>query len=120
MKRTPLRRKTSLRAKTKLRPVNRKRRAQKFERNFGAKATWIRSLPCLRCQLPGDHGVQAAHVRARGMGGCGGDSTDLVPLCDVRGCHREQEALSVSVYLHRTGIDLEAEAKRLDMEWNER
>lgn len=86
MKRTPLKR------KTRLRSVNRRRQAKKYERNFGQHSDWIRSHACCACGRPESDTmtIQAAHAKARGMGGCGGDKTDLVPLCFD--CHlRETE-----------------------------
>ena len=64
------------------------RRAKLFERNFGDHGAFIRARPCV---VPGCKAtpIQAAHVRARGMGGCGGDKRDLVPLCSSH--HGEQE-----------------------------
>lgn len=77
-RKTPLRSRTRLERSTPLRPVNRERRKRLHERNFGPKADWIRSLPCeVSGQRPPS---DPAHTRSRGMGGCGGDSTDLVPL----------------------------------------
>lgn len=101
--------------------MNRGRRAKAFLRNFGEKAAWVRSLPCAGCALPADQGViQAAHVRARGMGGCGGDSSDLVPLCATRGCHALQEHLGVEGFLRATGRDLPAIAGELEEIWKTR
>jgi len=74
-----LRRKTLLESRTPIRPVNPERKERLHARNFGAKADWIRSLPC---EVSGRSGPSdPAHVRARGMGGAGGSSQDLVPLC---------------------------------------
>ena len=73
MKRSPLVRKTPMRTR------NPKRRAAAYARNFGDHADTIRALPCL---VPGcQHRAEAAHARARGMGGCKGSWRDLVPLC---------------------------------------
>jgi hypothetical protein len=59
--------------------------------------------------------IQSAHVKCRGMGGCNGSSSDLVPLCG--GCHRAQEGVSNERYQAQTGIDLVAEARRLEETW---
>jgi len=75
MKRTPLRR------HTRVKPVNPERKAKLFERNFGDKAEWIREQPCeVTGADPLAWKIDAAHAKARGMGGCGGDKRDLVPL----------------------------------------
>ncbi len=73
MKRTPIERRSPLRK------VNPERRAKLYARNFGEHADLIRALPCLvpGCSCP----AEAAHARARGMGGCMGSWRDLVPLC---------------------------------------
>jgi hypothetical protein len=94
---------------------NRARRVRLHARNFTGPipgydhAAFIRQQPCCAC---GRHGVDAAHVVARGMGGCGGDWTDLVPLC--RPCHRhyDDEVGSPERYLEETGVDLRAYARR--------
>lgn len=86
MKRTPLVRRTPLRAKTeikrsgRIRPFNPERKAKQFDRNFGARAEAVREMECIvghDCQ--GD--IVAAHVKARGMGGCNGSRRDIVPMC---------------------------------------
>ena len=72
---------TTITRRARLRPINAARRAKAYARNFGPRADAIRSMPCL---VPGcPHPSQAAHSRARGMGGCGGDRRELVPLCAV-------------------------------------
>jgi hypothetical protein len=89
VKRTPLRPGTKrLTRHVGVRPVNRARRARLYERNFGAYSDFIRSLPCA---VPGclRRDIEAAHVVTRKMGGCGGDKTNLVPLCGPH--HREEE-----------------------------
>lgn len=75
----------NLRRKKRMNPLNSERRARLYERNFGAKADWIRRQPCYVTGRSGPS--DPAHTRARGMGGCGGDRTDLVPLC--REAHRD-------------------------------
>ena len=71
--------------RTPLRKINPERRAKSYARNFGSEADIVRSMPCLvrGCSHPSE----AAHVRARGMGGTKGDRHDLVPLCRV---HHEE------------------------------
>ena len=104
--------------RSRVRPVNLARARRKYDRNFGDKADWIRSMDCLRCGFPPyDHAIQAAHVKCRQMGGCGGDKRHLVPLCDVRGCHSLLDRLGVECFLEVTGVDVSAEAERLEEEW---
>lgn len=120
MKRSsPMRRGGPIARKTKLRPVNPERKKVLYERNFGAKADWVRTLPCLvgypNCRL---WQSDPAHVVARGMGGCGGDKSQLVPLC--RPHHVEQETSGVLEFNRRYHLDLAAEAARLEAEWKRR
>lgn len=81
-----LTRRKPLRRYTWIKPRNDERAAKNFERNFGARARRVREFPCCRC---GTRPTEAAHVRARGMGGAKGDRHDLIPLC--RACHREYD-----------------------------
>ena len=102
---TPLRRSTPL-------GRNRKRAAKLYARNFGERADAIRAMQCLvhGCPRPS----QAAHTRARGMGGAKGDRRELVPLCAEH--HREagERRTSARADFERVhGLDLEAEALRL-------
>lgn len=72
-----------------VRPRNPERAAKARVRNFTGdvadlepKDAWIRSFPCVAC---GAWPTVAAHAIPRGMGGCGGDASKLVPLCQP--CH---------------------------------
>jgi len=69
-----------------------------YERNFGAKADWIRSLPCHTCDRhpPSD----PAHLKSRGAGG---DLSHLIPLC--RTCHMSQHSIGIKTFFKRHGID---------------
>lgn len=126
MKRSPITRSAPLRRgdsklerRTRIRPINRERAAKKFERNFGEKASFVRSLPCLvsGCLVPS----QAAHARARGMGGAKGDSTVLVPLCwqhhDEAGEYRTSDRAAFEA---RYGLDLMVIAGELEAQWQAR
>ena len=74
-----------LKRTTRLAPVNRARKAERYERNFagdqekrvGDKREWIGGFVC---DVSRRYGVEAAHRVPRGMGGAGGDATTLVPL----------------------------------------
>ena len=119
-------RSTPLRRQTRLSPINRKRRVKKYERNFGAKADWIVTLPCFACGRQGRS--KPAHINARGMGGAKGSKKDLVPLCEVidlkeGGCHKKLDigcSNKPELFLERHGIDLRAAADRFEAEWQER
>lgn len=111
MKRSPMPRR-----KTRLRQRNPARAARAFARNFGPKAEWIRGLPCLvrGCRRRSE----ACHAQARGMGGAKGDASVLVPLC--RRHHGEAGELRTGerqAFTARYGLDLMAEAWRLEQEW---
>ena len=84
-RRTPLKRSGSLGRTSRINPVNRERKRKQYARNFGERATVIRSMPCLvadHCDVTNCAGDPvAAHATARGMGGAKGDRRDLVPLC---------------------------------------
>lgn len=87
-----------------------KRRRRLYERNFGAKADWIRGMRCAVCGRPGPS--DPAHVVARGMGGAHGGKEDLVPLC--REDHREYDARRVDEAQRRR---LAALAVELEERW---
>ena len=107
MKRTPMKR------------SNPARRAKMYARNFGPRAIAVRGMPCLvaRARKARDlcrGEVQAAHVVARGMGGCGGDARSLVPLCAR---HHEQSGARGTMqrvdFETEHGIVLQVEADRI-------
>lgn len=133
MKRSPLRR------KARLAPVNRKRKAAAFKKNFGLKAAWIRERDCavafrrpLR-PLPDSDSktedalivvgwlglcagpVEAAHAKTRGAGGT---AADLVPLCQYH--HRRQHMLGIKTFGARYGVDLAEMAESYDHAWEHR
>jgi hypothetical protein len=140
-RRKPLARGKALARSTRLAPVNRKRRAKVFERNFGQRAAEVRSLGCIVGAKLGRElddqptfghklavavyhqesgqacdfgGAQAAHARARGMGGCKGDRRDLVPLCHRHHLEAgEFRTTQRTEFEKRYGIDLVAEADRI-------
>lgn len=72
-------------------------------RNYGERAEHIRAMPCLV-----GHGcmgrIVAAHVKARGVGSCGGDRRSLIPLC--WGHHEEQGRIGIQTFSKRYALDL--------------
>ncbi|MBL9105167.1 MAG: hypothetical protein JNL82_29750 [Myxococcales bacterium] len=129
MQRAGLTRKTPLRRGKALRRVNPARR-RAFARNFGDRAPAVRAMACL-CSAEGRRGmtppnlrdrcagaIEAAHVRARGMGGAKGDRRDLVPLCTYH--HQRQHQLGVHRFAEIYGVDLQDEARRIAGELDER
>lgn len=101
------------RRRTKLAPVNRERARAKYLRNFGPKADAMRGGPCLVAGCPWP--AVPAHVRARGMGGAKGSAAD--PHHREAGEYRTSER---SAFEARYGLDLIAEAARLEAEWQGR
>jgi len=91
-----------------MRRYNRERRRRLNAEAFGPQAELARSLPCLACgrRPPSD----PAHVRSRGSGGR--DRGNVVGLC--RPCHVRQGTLGVRGFERVTGLDLRAEALRLE------
>jgi hypothetical protein len=67
------------------------KRARLYEKQFGQKADWVRSLPCAACKRDGPS--DPAHMRSRGAGGT---SEHLVPLC--RMCHIEQHTRGIKTF----------------------
>ena len=125
MKRTGyLKRNTPLARGKRVKPFNAARRAKAYARNFGDRGGPVREMGCLVAGK-GDHvcvgEVQAAHARARGMGGCGGDRRSLVPLC--AGAHHEAGERGTSqraAFELSFGVSLESEAQRIALELDAR
>lgn len=122
----PIGRTSELQRGGMLPPVNKKRKARAYERNYGDRADVVRLEPCLvdraiRMQPVFPMGwtacsgaIVAAHAVARGMGGAKGDRRQLVPLCARH--HMEAGELRTSergAFESRYGIDLLAEAKAI-------
>lgn len=113
MKRTPLNRRTPLKRRLPMRKANPRRRRESFERNYGERGDYIRAMPCLLAQFGTCMGpIQAAHVKARGMGGRGGDRHSLVPLCGVH--HLKMGVMGVKSFAARFRVDLGAIASAID------
>jgi len=79
--------------------------------------TWMRRRTCIAFEQapavgygPQHEGrVQAAHVKSRGAGGV--DRGNCIPLCARH--HAEQHALGLTSFAAKYGLDLRAEALRL-------
>jgi hypothetical protein len=139
-----VRRGKPLQRRTPVRKVNRERKAETFARNFGERAGHVRALGCLvgqalareldevedfagRLAVAVDHEqteracdfgpTQAAHARARGMGGAKGDRRDLVPLCHRHHAQAGELGTSERAAFERLhDISLTAEAARIAAE----
>lgn len=119
---TPLRRKTPLRRTggpsrgKPLNPVNPERRDREWRRAYGSeeRVRWIQNLPCLAC---GARPSENAHTEAGGMG-MKADASTIVPLCSD--CHDELHAEGAETWQERTGLDLKADARRIEEAWQRR
>ena len=103
-----------LQTRTRIKPVNSKRAREKHARNFpprtghercaiAVKADTLYTIPAGWSGCSGQ--VEAAHVTARGMGGCNSSADEVVYLCT--GHHGEQEGKS-RAFEARYGVDLTA------------
>jgi hypothetical protein len=87
MKRTPLRRRAQLRARKPLRRTAPLQRTDSMAASEAQRAA-VAGRPCIACGA--EHGVDAAHLIPRSLGGCG-DPLCVVPLCR-RPCHRAYDS----------------------------
>lgn len=95
--------------------ANRKRRAQRFADNFGERSDAIREMPCLLAVSGGCEGrTEAAHAKARGMGGVNSDRRSQVPLCTHH--HQQSHGLGPVRFAALYRIDLHTEADRIARE----
>lgn len=104
-----------LRRRKPINRVNRKRRAELYERNFGERGDAVRAMPCLLAKTKDcDQPIEAAHASARGMGGVKGDRRQLVPLCGRH--HTISGTMAPSDFIARYKINLRTEARRIARE----
>jgi hypothetical protein len=115
---------------TRLAPVNRGRRAAAYARNFGPRADAIRAMPCAVAAVahrvrpdwsPCWLAVEAAHSKARKMGGCGSGSRWQWPAC--RGHHEEAGEFRTSkraAFVAKYEIDPVELSGRIAVELDER
>lgn len=102
--------------RSRINPRNEARRAEAYARNFSGGIdhdAWIRLQPCVMCKIVDNRlsNAEAAHVKARGMGGWNSSWTQLVPLCRLH--HREQEARGVATIIRVYQVDLRREAQNM-------
>jgi hypothetical protein len=72
--------------RTKIKATNSKRRAAKWEKNYGARRAWIVSLGCFIAGHPLHRckgSLESAHVIARGAGGAKGNRRHQVCQCSA-------------------------------------
>lgn len=105
-----------------LNPINRKQRAKKFKRNFGDRGEAVRSMICMVFgrgynqpkSIACSGVIHAAHMTARGAGGCNGDRRDIGPLCAAH--HTQQGSAGARTFDRLYSIDTRAEAGRIAIE----
>ena len=98
-------------------PIKRRgRSAKELERIYGSekRVQWVRGLPCVFCGV--QRGLsENAHIRNGGMGRKA-DACFIVPAC--MGCHRRMDSgVGKSALAAEYELDLEAEACRIEAEW---
>ena len=98
---------------------NRKRAAKRYADNFGKRGDFVRAMPCLLLRTGRCAGlIEAAHAKARGMGGVNSDRRSLVPLC--RWHHRKSHRIGAKTFAELYTINLSAEADRIARELDAR
>ncbi len=88
-----------------------RKHAQHQRERFGAKAVDVRRMPCLVC------GVTPSDPHHEPPISLGGASKGLVPLC--RRHHNVRHQIGPTRFNERYGVDLVAEAARIEAEWRE-
>jgi len=88
---------------------NRKRRARRYEEEFGPRADFARGFPCVvrGCD---EWPTQAAHVKSRGAGGKA--ESNIVSLCAEH--QQQQHQIGILSFQARHEIDLRDEASRIE------
>ncbi len=116
-----------------MKKFNKRRGGSKFpKRRDPAYCEWVRQQPCLlgggmgvgfhirvrslamkihQCDGP----VQVCHVKSRGAGG--DDRRNVIAMC-AKG-HDEQHRIGIRSFEKRWGVDLKAEAEKLDAEYRD-
>ena len=108
-----------MRRQKRVNPINRKRKAREFVRTYHSKerCAFISSLPCCAC---GGSGSENAHTKDSEAGmGRKGSYKSIVALCGggFSGCHETLHRIGQSAFERASGLDLRAEAARVEAEW---
>jgi hypothetical protein len=109
----PLKRTRGPKQRTPIRQRNPKRLRKRRGLEFGEKAVWIRTLPCVLCKRrPSlEDPMTASHVKSRGSGG---KSDSLVPMCPR--CHGEYECRKAHYNMAHSLPEI---ARRLEALWQQ-
>jgi hypothetical protein len=108
LKRSPLRPSTKAIRPRKADPAKRawaKHRDMKYQ-------AWIREQPCVVMAIHVGL-IECCHVKTRGTGGA--DRRNVVSMCSMH--HRIQHSIGILAFQKTYGVDLTAEALRLDAEY---
>jgi hypothetical protein len=108
--------------KTRVKKVNTKRRAKNKARAYGGeeRVTWLKTLPCCVVGRPSSPPVRHfgeivnAHITTGGMGRKA-DAKLCVPMCDYH--HKNQHLFGTRGFELAYGIDLKAEAAKVEAAW---
>jgi hypothetical protein len=111
---------TGLNRKTPMKRVNRKRKAERYEKQFGPKSEWMReAYP--RCIVTGRTGYgdwPVDHAHVKGTRAAGADSTWLAPL--HREVHTDFDEMHRDAFAEKYGVtkqEVRARAQRIHREW---
>lgn len=115
-RRTPFRRSGGPSRGGRINPRNEERRDAEWKRAYGSeeRVRWVQGLPCLAC---GSRPSENAHTETGGMGRKA-DAETIVPLCPD--CHRQLHEEGADTWQERTGLDLKADARRIEEAWQRR
>ena len=110
-----------MRRQKRVNPINRNRKAREFVRTYHSKerCAFISSLPCCACGGSGSENAHGPDSDA-GMGRKGGYKS-ILPLCGpgYSGCHATLHRIGVESFERASGLDLRAEAARVEERWAE-
>lgn len=103
-----------------LKPVNKERRAKNLERSYGppSRRAWISAQPCRACTMgPCDNAHVGGVAEGAGTGHKSGAEW-VIPLCKgPHGCHAILHKIGVASFERQSGIDLKAEAVKVEAAW---
>jgi len=95
--------------RTRIPKVNKKRRKERFERDFGTSER-VLAIKAMDCSVSGcvNRDIVNAHLISRGSGG---SYEDIIPLCNFH--HNEEHSIGTKSFLTKYGLDAGEEIKRV-------
>jgi hypothetical protein len=100
-------------------PIRRKPRTpSEYARIYGGKARveWVASLPCVAAHHGCVGPIQGHHIKTDGTSRKA-DARFIVPLCRF---HHDEVHHGVASFQRKYGVNLAAEAERVDAAWTQR